>query len=59
MVIELPVLTVRQMALDLTVIVFPSSVLPCVVIIVVPVLPLLLPVVLVVLALVPLVVLIF
>ena len=58
MVIELPVLIIHNMALDLTVIVFPSSVLPCVDIIVVPVLPLLLPVVLVVLALVPLVVLI-
>ena len=59
MVIELPVLNVLKMALDLTVIVLPSSVIPCVVIIVVPVLPLLLPVVLVVLALVPLAVLIF
>ena len=59
MVIELPVLIVLKMALDLTVIVFPSSVIPCVVIIVVPVLPLLLPVVLVVLALVALVLLLF
>ena len=58
-VIELPVMIVRKLALDLTVIVFPSSVIPCVDIIVTPVLPLLLPVGLVVLAVVALVVLMF